>query len=153
MQVLQGKNRSCKQSKICKLLFMNQLFFSFGLFPSGVATENHLLPSNPVLCILFSHTSYLHVLFHDILKAPPWSSSCHISTVNAVDITDSGIWISLHCENVTLKDTHFDHYYIGELQYRLYYKKNQKNEKLYCKHRSKPTAFCSLLSVIMFLKV
>ena len=32
-------------------------FFSFWLFPSGVTTANHLPPSNPILCILFSRTN------------------------------------------------------------------------------------------------
>ena len=43
--------------------------------PSGITTANHLPPSNPILCILFSHTSYLHVLFYFIHKSPFWSSS------------------------------------------------------------------------------
>lgn len=44
------------------------------LFSSGVATANLLPPSNPVFCILFCHTNYIHVFFH-IYKPPLWSSS------------------------------------------------------------------------------
>ena len=41
--------------------FANYIFFN-RLFPSGVATANHLPPSNPILYILFSYTNKLHVL-------------------------------------------------------------------------------------------
>ncbi|MED6254932.1 hypothetical protein ATANTOWER_002206 [Ataeniobius toweri] len=37
-------------------------------------TTSHLSSSNPIFCIFFSHTHYLHVLFHSISKSPPWSS-------------------------------------------------------------------------------
>lgn len=57
-------------------------FPTFGLFPSGVTTANHLSPSHPVLCTLFSHpNSNLTSSF--ILKTPLCSSSrmpvCFIS--------------------------------------------------------------------------
>ncbi|XP_068171323.1 complement decay-accelerating factor isoform X2 [Antennarius striatus] len=48
---------------------------AFQVFPTGVVTANQLPPSNPVFCILFSHTNHLHVLFHHIHKPPLWSSS------------------------------------------------------------------------------
>lgn len=37
-------------------------FFSFLLFPLGVATASHMYPNYPIFCIFFSHTNYLHVL-------------------------------------------------------------------------------------------
>ena len=58
-------------------LIMNRslfiVVFSFRLFSSGVATANHLPPSNPI-CILFSNINQLHVLVY-AHKAPLWSSS------------------------------------------------------------------------------
>lgn len=39
--------------------------FSFRHSLQGLATANHLLPSNLVLCIFSSHTKKLHVVFHD----------------------------------------------------------------------------------------
>uniref|UniRef100_A0A3B3C1T9 Protein kinase domain-containing protein n=1 Tax=Oryzias melastigma TaxID=30732 RepID=A0A3B3C1T9_ORYME len=56
-----------------------QFFFSFGLFPSGVATANQFPPSKPVFSILHSNTSHLHVFIHCIHKPPLWSSSRPLS--------------------------------------------------------------------------
>ena len=44
-------------------LYIYIFFFLFRLFPLGDATANQCPPSNPVFCVLFSHTNYLHVHF------------------------------------------------------------------------------------------
>ncbi|KAF7651468.1 hypothetical protein LDENG_00110790 [Lucifuga dentata] len=37
--------------------FIIDLLLFLSAFPSGVTTANHLPPSNPILCLLFSHTN------------------------------------------------------------------------------------------------
>lgn len=57
--------------------------FSFGLFPSGRATVNHLPPSNFILSILFSCTNQLYFLFLHTHKSSLWSSS-RLSTLLSI---------------------------------------------------------------------
>lgn len=69
------KTCSCSTSRLQFQNTISFFIFSFWLFPSGVITANHLLPSNTILCTLFSHTDKLHVLFHYIQVSPLRSSS------------------------------------------------------------------------------
>lgn len=63
----------CRKGHCCDILIFS--FYSFRMFPSGVAIANHLPRSHPILCILFSCTNSLHVLLHYLHKSPLWSSS------------------------------------------------------------------------------
>lgn len=63
----------CRKGQCCDILIFS--FYSFRMFPSGVAIANQLPPSHPILCILCSCTNSLHVLFHCLHKSPIWSFS------------------------------------------------------------------------------
>lgn len=63
----------CRKGHCCDILIFS--FYSFRMFPSGVATANHLPLCHPILCILSSCTNSLHILFHYFHKSPLRSSS------------------------------------------------------------------------------
>lgn len=74
--LLKDRAKKKKQSRRITLCF-----FSFGMLPSGVATANHLPPSNPVLCIFFSHNNFMsfttsrNLLFALLLSLLPANSN------------------------------------------------------------------------------